>query len=620
MSTYEYQPIQDPRSIRVLHLEPSADHESTPRYILKEVSLDSSLEYEAVSYTWGPPERTETINSEGKTLLVTKNCMQLLQHFGGKAHTNGIPRTLWIDAICINQESADERTRQVQLMGDVYGKAKRVLIWLGEGDEESASTFSYISEYAQSAIPGRELVYIEQLALRLRIMGYYERHQLMNAVIKTTTRPWFTRMWPLQELALGTEIVVHCGDNSLSWNSFARGIHCLYQAYYKSTYSRLFEQEELREKMNGNMKTLMCTALDDVLQLDLKRRAVATKTGLTIPDLPEALPRGLDTDPPSLTLLLRLNHHKHCTDPKDKIFALYGVTQALQMEMSKPDYANSLEKIYTDAARAAISHDKNLLLLHTIITTGRMPGAPSWVPNWKAPPTLTVMQTQCYNAAKDSEPEFSFSPDGQRLTITGIYVDEIISRAGAVTPIDPMDIEQDPSKLLEVFRPMRACLSRHSSPPSPKEAFFRTITLDGAFDQGDPERFRDAFERWFPLVIEDTKTDLYTALASALDAGSGDLSQDVGIFLSKVTANMAGKAYFVTKKGYVGAGMHDLEVGDSLVVFSGVSVPYILRRGKMDEEGRHCTYTLIGPAYAHGIMYGQAWDKTHGQLEEFTLV
>lgn len=167
MPTYEYQPIQDPRSTRILHLDPSPNPESTPRCTLEEVSLDSPPEYEAVSYAWGPPERTEPIDCDGKTLLVTQNCLQLLRQFRHRSETS---RALWIDAICINQESMDERTHQVQLMHDVYSKAKRVLIWLGEGNEESALTFSHMSQDAQRAIPGHETVFAAELAGRLRMM------------------------------------------------------------------------------------------------------------------------------------------------------------------------------------------------------------------------------------------------------------------------------------------------------------------------------------------------------------------------------------------------------------------------------------------------------------------
>lgn len=54
---------------------------------------------------------------------------------------------LWIDAICINQSSMEERGHQVQLMGDVYSKAQRTWIWLGESTPESDYMMDLFKEY-----------------------------------------------------------------------------------------------------------------------------------------------------------------------------------------------------------------------------------------------------------------------------------------------------------------------------------------------------------------------------------------------------------------------------------------------------------------------------------------
>jgi len=48
-------------------------------------------------------------------------------------------RRVWIDAICINQDNLDERSQQVSLMTDIYSKARRVIIWLGEDWDRKAS-------------------------------------------------------------------------------------------------------------------------------------------------------------------------------------------------------------------------------------------------------------------------------------------------------------------------------------------------------------------------------------------------------------------------------------------------------------------------------------------------
>jgi Heterokaryon incompatibility protein (HET) len=38
----------------------------------------------------------------------------------------------WIDAVCIKQKDEAEKNEQVSMMGEVYQKAQRVVIWLGQ--------------------------------------------------------------------------------------------------------------------------------------------------------------------------------------------------------------------------------------------------------------------------------------------------------------------------------------------------------------------------------------------------------------------------------------------------------------------------------------------------------
>ena len=61
------------------------------------------------------------------------NCESYLSPAHSKSWlTATVPRlTLWIDAICINQDDVFERNHQVRLMGDLYRSATSVLSWLG---------------------------------------------------------------------------------------------------------------------------------------------------------------------------------------------------------------------------------------------------------------------------------------------------------------------------------------------------------------------------------------------------------------------------------------------------------------------------------------------------------
>jgi hypothetical protein len=72
---------------------------------------------------------------------------------------------------------------------------------------------------------------------------------------------------------------------------------------------------------------------------------------------------------------------------------------------------------------------------------------------------------------------------------------------------------------------------------------------------------------------------------------------------------------FITNQGHLGVGLTSLEVGDEVWVLVGVRVPLILRPVG---EGQ---YRLVGEAYVHGIMHGEAIDKTAEEsIRELTLI
>jgi hypothetical protein len=63
------------------------------------------------------------ITADGKSVLVTLNLCAALMNL----RQNSTPRTLWIDAICINQAGENEKTQQVQQMKKIYSQADKVI-------------------------------------------------------------------------------------------------------------------------------------------------------------------------------------------------------------------------------------------------------------------------------------------------------------------------------------------------------------------------------------------------------------------------------------------------------------------------------------------------------------
>ena len=105
----------------------------------------SPPEYEALSYAWGSAEDKLDIICNGHVVRVTRNLCNALQ----KMRLPNRSRLVWADAVCINQDDIVERGHQVRLMGLIYKRAKRVIIWAGRDDNRDApSAFSLISKIA----------------------------------------------------------------------------------------------------------------------------------------------------------------------------------------------------------------------------------------------------------------------------------------------------------------------------------------------------------------------------------------------------------------------------------------------------------------------------------------
>jgi len=130
---FEYTPLQAHDAIRVIRLRGAPSHDAPVECSIVETSLSSCEPYDAISYAWEGQSPDRAIQCSGQDLLVTRNCDAILRYFRPNSIT--IVRTLWIDAVCIDQstEAIKERSHQVQIMGQVFSAANSVCVWLGDG-------------------------------------------------------------------------------------------------------------------------------------------------------------------------------------------------------------------------------------------------------------------------------------------------------------------------------------------------------------------------------------------------------------------------------------------------------------------------------------------------------
>jgi hypothetical protein len=179
MPSYLYSPLPlEADSIRLLRLLPDRDEAAPIQCELWNYSLwkpgSRTHMYEAISYVWGNPRQTLPIFVDKKQFHVTVNLHAALSHL----RDDNFERIIWVDAICINQESPEEQGQQVQLMAKIYSYASRVIVWLGN---ETTDTKGALEEI--------------QLAADEELIARPKKRTNQQAVLNLLRRPWFQRVW-----------------------------------------------------------------------------------------------------------------------------------------------------------------------------------------------------------------------------------------------------------------------------------------------------------------------------------------------------------------------------------------------------------------------------------------
>jgi hypothetical protein len=377
-----------PAEIRLLTLLRGKDAELI-RCRLEVVLLDSAPEYEALSHVWGDPDVTKPIKVNDRLAEVTTNLETALRHL----RSEDSDRTLWVDAVCVNQGSPAERGKQVSIMGHIYSTAQQVVVWPGK--EESVPSgavrpFSFVQRqplplkqltaFVRQNIPGDisrstfgglysenedevlqqpeltgdvillafTVLYLlsqDMHTLALEKAGTAEedsfRRTIFSALLEVFERAWWSRMWVVQEIVLAQEVTVMYGQISASWEMFARaGL-----SIERHRNSCCAETPTGRIQILSNTLSRISEEVLEIEQSQLLRRGddeVARFFKQSSTD--GVVLRGgiLRKDRSKLTAYIWHMRHRAATNPRDKIYGVLGlVPDWLDTEPIVPDYTKS---------------------------------------------------------------------------------------------------------------------------------------------------------------------------------------------------------------------------------------------------------------------------------------
>lgn len=217
------------KEIRLLHFEEpgNGDDQDILRCTLSTVSLYDRPNFVALSYVWGDTwQRTPIVLNDINT-DITLNLSVALSSMRDRFRQLGTGLRLWADAVCIDQQNIDERNEQVRLMKDVFSQASSVIVWLGDGDEDSDWFLDHVmdtgfrdrlSELRSSSRPPNEDELKAQVIIERNI----------------NVRQWWGRTWTIQELVLAQhDLVIACGTRIVPWPIFVEAQDQLSAKYWR---------------------------------------------------------------------------------------------------------------------------------------------------------------------------------------------------------------------------------------------------------------------------------------------------------------------------------------------------------------------------------------------------
>lgn len=164
--------------------------------------------------------RTHDITCNERNSYFSENLHHFLLCVGtglinAKADFLSLQTFLWIDAICIDQDSKSERSQEVLKMGMIYSSAVQTISWLGNSDELTKNGFEFVEAISRADPESLQTLPLDLPSLSQKLsFTVAEKH--MNALVKLFSRTYFIRVWVVQEVVASRKSIIACGGYTLA--------------------------------------------------------------------------------------------------------------------------------------------------------------------------------------------------------------------------------------------------------------------------------------------------------------------------------------------------------------------------------------------------------------------
>ncbi|KAH6638919.1 heterokaryon incompatibility protein-domain-containing protein [Boeremia exigua] len=636
---YQHSPLHQHTSIRLLTLLPGPYH-SPLRCHITECHDRQTTRYEALSYAWGEPGNDDIIlvcNSANNR----ECCIPIRRNLGDGLRRLRLtkPRTLWIDALCINQDDLDEKMHQVAHMGRIYREASAVVVWLGEDESW---------DLVKIFLPIWQTVY------------EYGRlhHQKLESDVHRVPRllgiSWFSRVWILQEFLLARSVYFQMGSHEFSESRIKETVMApgfvpdgllerpdmIHRPGSVNpaevTDSEVIESEEIKSEV---------IEPEVIESLGFIQRLFEYRDLLQSPQVFECKAQATLTQ-----CFLDLSRQRSCMDDRDRIYAMLGIAHDLNII---PNYTLSAKVVYADFVSKSLKSG-DFSILYACCIDAESTGLPSYVPPFGklSYVPIGISRSIAYINGLHLPKTLDVDPDSY-LHIKGIYVDTICGKLDFNTTDDELDrysplfledsswcsegrrrqrisLHNRPSSCLVAGAPNSIAVSRcfmamyiilmsHMVSVPEADSCWR-MDVQNCFAVSPahvrkPKRLQAEGRNKFQMptfshqpYLNET---LYNVFLSVISINQKEI-EGLGRFLPANNPSFAkvlrpdekrrliDRCIFWTKNGVMGLSGSQLQPGDVVAALDGAPAPILLRKD-VNEHGKESHISkIVGDCYVHG--------------------
>jgi hypothetical protein len=452
-------------------------------------------------------------------------------------------------------------------MGPIFRKAETVVIWLGEAWPGVNDAFRFFTIAGQIS----ELHVNRVLSPSLAGQGVdAESERVIRALKHFASFAWWGRMWTVQEMVLAQHPIFQCGRSVLDGDLMLQAVR------------GIFEHNGCCV-LGGSQSTVAAFAA----------LTHCFRAPVTILLLRSNLRNEGDPSSNNILPIVTLLRGHDSKDPRDKIYGKIALAAAEASRLSLlSDYHQGTEDLYTKLALSFILNTRELKVFMCILPRPHVLHLPSWVPDWTIPIDLDrdllawhtrMRYSGIYKTHRLKPADCVVGRNITSLKIAGIIVDsvkQIVATPGPYRRRIPTLL-----KVAQSWPQPEGTRCIDHSPPRESPA----LTLCGSSIGSERvHSFRELsfFDQWVTWMTSSPFEMMFP-------------NQEVAQFDYSVSLTSKGRSFMFSEGNRMGWVPENTTVGDVIAVFTGSGAPVALRPR---EDG----YIVIGTAYVHGIMDGEA--------------